>query len=175
MRENRLSLSMAIMTVLLAAACSAPAPAASPSAAPTDVPTPTPTEVPTAAPSDAPTPTPTEAAAVVDSAEAAAQLVLASDPRFAGIGPLDPELIGQSAWYEVAPTTCDPIADCVWMVKITVGWGDCPAGCINRHHWRYLVGTGGSVALIDESGDDLDGKGESEPVMPRVVQPPRAP
>ena len=68
----------------------------------------------------------------VTQAEAVAQ-VLAQDPRFAGIGPLDPDLIGQSAWYEVSPATVG------WRVTVTMGWGDCQAGCISRHTWVYDV------------------------------------
>ena len=62
------------------------------------------------------------------SQQEAVELVLASDPQFAGIGPLDRDLIGQSAWYEVTPGTVG------WRVTITKGWGDCQAGCIDRHH-----------------------------------------
>lgn len=79
----------------------------------------------------------------------AAQLALAQQPRFAGIGPLDPDLIGQAAWYEVAEV------DGGWEVLIRIGWGDCPAGCINQHRWTYLVDREGSVELTHEEGDAL--------------------
>jgi hypothetical protein len=91
------------------------------------------------------------------SQEEAVAKVLASDPRFSGIGPLDPNLIGQSAWYEVSPATVG------WRVVITQGWGDCPAGCISRHTWTYDVDGAGVVTLVDESGDPLpDGSGGTD-------------
>jgi len=37
---------------------------------------------------------------------------------------------------------------------LTLGWGDCPAGCIYKHYWLFSV-TDGSVTLIDEGGDQL--------------------
>ena len=94
----------------------------------------------------APTPT-----AVVISREEAVARVLAEDPRFAGIGPLDPDLIGQAAWYQVLAATVG------WRVVVTIGWGDCPAGCINRHTWVYDAAPDGTVALVEESGDPLEG------------------
>jgi hypothetical protein len=81
--------------------------------------------------------------------------VLAQDPRFAGIGPQDPNLIGQSAWYEVSPALVG------WRVTVTKGWGDCQAGCISRHTWVYDVDAAGVVTLVEERGDPLpDGSGE---------------
>jgi hypothetical protein len=82
-------------------------------------------------------------------AAAAARLVLAEQGRFAGIGPLDPNLIGQAAWYDVSET------DDGWQVTIRIGWGDCPAGCISEHRWTYAVGHDASVELIQEAGDVL--------------------
>jgi hypothetical protein len=80
---------------------------------------------------------------------------LAQDPRFADIGPLDPNLIGQSAWYEVSPATVG------WRVTITKGWGDCQAGCINKHTWVYDVDGSGAVRLVEETGDPVeDGTGD---------------
>ena len=74
--------------------------------------------------------------------------VVATEPRFANIGPMDPELIGQSAWYEVTPAS----GVGAFIVSVTVGWGDCPAGCIDRHTWTYAVAPDGTVALQNESG-----------------------
>jgi hypothetical protein len=82
-------------------------------------------------------------------AAAAARLALAQQARFAGIGPLDRNLIGQAAWYEVTES------DDGWQVVIRIGWGDCPAGCINEHRWTYAVGRDGTVELVREEGDDL--------------------
>ena len=77
----------------------------------------------------------------------AVQLVLRQDARFAGIRPADPDLIGQSAWYEVAATENG------WQVQVRIGWGDCPAGCINQHRWVYAVTREGDVSLVSEEGD----------------------
>jgi hypothetical protein len=80
--------------------------------------------------------------------------VLAQDPRFAGMVPLDPDLIGQSAWYEVGPAVVG------WRVSVTIGWGDCQAGCISRHVWVYDVDADGTVTLVEERGDPFeDGSG----------------
>ncbi len=81
----------------------------------------------------------------------AVALVLAQDPRFARVGPPDPNLIGQSAWYEVAPALVG------WRVTVTIGWGDCQAGCISRHAWVYDVDPTGAVTLVEERGDPLEG------------------
>lgn len=35
------------------------------------------------------------------------------------------------------------------------GFGDCPAGCINRHSWQFDVGRDGSVSFVGEQGDPL--------------------
>jgi hypothetical protein len=102
------------------------------------------------APTPGPTPSPTPGEGSLTREQAIAK-VLASDPRFVGIGPVDPNLIGQSAWYEVSPAAVG------WRVTVTIGWGDCPAGCINRHAWVFDVDGRGSVTLIEEFGDPLEG------------------
>lgn len=114
-----------------------------------------------------PMPSPTNGA--VRTEEEAVATVLALDPRFAGIGPLSPDLIGQSAWYEVSPATVG------WRVTITQGWGDCQAGCINRHTWTYDVDPRGVVTLVSEGGDPLDesagGDVDGVPGSPPVAIP----
>jgi hypothetical protein len=87
------------------------------------------------------------AAPTVASAEDAAALVVASDPRFEGAIALDPEMIGVSKWWEASAND-----DGSYAVKVTIGWGDCPAGCINQHTWSYRVGRDGALALLEESG-----------------------
>ena len=105
-------------------------------------------------------------------AAAAARLALAQQDRFAGIGPLDENLIGQAAWYQVADDGDG------WQVLIRIGWGDCPAGCINEHRWTYAVGRDASVELIHEEGDTLPdatgvrGTVTSGPTCPVETQPP---
>ena len=115
-----------------------------------------PTPPPSAPPPSAPPPSasaPTSGGPLTE-AEAVAR-VLAQDSRFAGIRPPDPNLIGQSAWYEVSPAVVG------WRVVVTIGWGDCQAGCINRHSWVYDVDPAGAVTLVEERGDPVgDGSGD---------------
>ncbi|MGZ8563653.1 MAG: MSCRAMM family protein [Candidatus Limnocylindria bacterium] len=105
-------------------------------------------------------------------AEEAVRLVLAQQERFRGIGPLDQNLIGQAAWYEAAA------AGDGWEVLIRIGWGDCPAGCIEEHRWTYAVTHDGGVRLISETGDVLpDATGVrgiviAGPTCPVVTDPP---
>lgn len=125
------ALGVALLALLLSAvvACGA-AGGASPSS---------PSSTPTPPPSHGPVTTPEEAVAAV----------IAVEPRFTGIGPQDPDLIGQSAWYEVTPAS----GVGAFVVDIRVGWGDCPAGCINEHTWTYVVQTDGTAQLQSEGGD----------------------
>jgi hypothetical protein len=87
--------------------------------------------------------------AEVDSPEAAARLVLASDPRFANVQKKDPDLIGQCCYYEAVRGQEG------FRVRITVGWGDCPAGCIDHHTWTYDVSRDGDISLIGQAGDPV--------------------
>jgi hypothetical protein len=94
----------------------------------------------------------------ITSPVAAAALVLATDARFADLGPQDPNRIGECCFYAAAPTAEG------YEVTIEIGWGDCPAGCINRHHWFYTVATDGTVRLDREDGppvpDAVPGPGD---------------
>jgi len=82
-------------------------------------------------------------------ATAAARLVLAINPRFAGIEKHDAALIGQASWYEVTAR------DDGWAVTVRIGWGDCPSGCIHQHRWTFSVSSAGGVTPTGESGDAL--------------------
>lgn len=102
------------------------------------------------------TASPTGSPMTVDSPEGAARQVAATSPLFEGIGPRDPDLIGQASWWEAASTSDG------WRVTFRVGWGDCPAGCIDEHTWTYDVTKDGSVSFVEERGtpvppDVLDG------------------
>jgi len=102
----------------------------------------------------------------------AARLALSQQARFAGIGPIDENLIGQAAWYRVAESGDG------WEVLIRIGWGDCPAGCINQHMWTYAVGRDSSVELVGEEGDAMpDATGvrgvvTAGPTCPVLTDPP---
>jgi hypothetical protein len=101
-------------------------------------------------PSPTPQPTPTPVAASVESPEDAASLVIATNPVFAGAIELTPDIIGASTYWE-----SEALDDGGYRIVMTVGWGDCPAGCINRHVWTYEVAADGQLELVGETGDDL--------------------
>lgn len=92
---------------------------------------------------------PTATPQAVTTPEGAVAAVVAHEPRLTGIGPLDPDLIGQANWYEVTPAS----GVGAFLVTIRIGWGDCPAGCINEHRWVYAVQPDGSVVTQSETGD----------------------
>ena len=100
------------------------------------------------APGGSPSPIATSPAGPPTEQEAVA-LVLAQDPRFAGLGPRDPSLIGQGSWHEVRA------AGSGYAVTVRIGWGDCPAGCISSHTWVFAVGADQGVRLVRESGGEL--------------------
>jgi len=80
----------------------------------------------------------------------AAALVIASNPMFAGTMERRPDVIGASRWW-----TAEPLASGGYRVEVTVGWGDCPAGCIEHHVWTFDVDASGSLKLVGESGDPV--------------------
>jgi hypothetical protein len=87
---------------------------------------------------------------VTTEADAVAR-VIAYEPRFTGIRPRDPGMIGQSSWYEVAPAS----GVGAFIVSVRVGWGDCPAGCIDEHTWVFSVTPDGTVTLQSEGGAEV--------------------
>jgi hypothetical protein len=89
------------------------------------------------------------AAGSVSTPDEAATRVIASEPKFKNVHRKDPNLIGQCCWYETAPGQDG------FRVKITMGWGDCPSGCIDSHVWTYEVSRSGEIELIGESGDPV--------------------
>lgn len=135
-----------------------PSPSAQPSASASVAPSSSarPSPSPSPDPSGRSSPEASPSVAPVDSIHRAVALVLASDPRFAGIGPLQYGLIGQPAWYEASGTADG------FVVTVRIGWGDCPSGCIEEHRWRYAVDRDGRISLRDESGDPV----------PAAVRPP---
>jgi hypothetical protein len=88
---------------------------------------------------------------LVTTGEDAIARVIEHEPRFAGITKRDPDMIGQASWYEVAPAS----GVGAFTVTIRVGWGDCPAGCIDEHKWVYAVAPDGSVTRLSENGTDV--------------------
>ncbi len=96
-----------------------------------------------------PTPSPSPPTVDLPFEVRAVAVALGSDPRFRGFGPLDPSLIGQDRWYEVLP-----LGDGI-RVRLHLGWGDCPAGCINEHTIDVDVDRSLAVIAINEAGDPL--------------------
>ena len=124
-----------------------------------------------ASPTQGPLSTPTPAVSSLSALDAAA-LVVAQNPRFAGIGSRDPNMVGQGSWYEVAPSASG------WSVMVQLGWGDCQAGCISRHMWTFAVTNAGAVSLVSETGDVLPAAsgiastgGSSPGAAPAATQP----
>lgn len=95
-----------------------------------------------------PTSTETPSVGPVRTIEEAVQRVIATEPRLTGIQAFDSGRIGQSSWYAVTPAS----GVGAFVVEIQVGWGDCQAGCIDQHTWRYAVAPDGGVRLLMEEG-----------------------
>lgn len=91
-------------------------------------------------------PPPSPSSGPVISPQDAVARILAAHPEFARIGPLNQDLIGQCCWWEVAQVPAG------YQVLIHVGWGDCQAGCIEKHEWTYTVSAAGAISLIGEQG-----------------------
>jgi carboxypeptidase family protein/putative VirB-like lipoprotein len=102
------------------------------------------TTQPSASPGQA-TPAPTTIASV----EEAAARVIEEYPTFAGIGPVDPNLIGGCCSWKGTETEDG------FLVTFEVGWGDCPSGCIDRHAWTFAVTPDGTVTLVDDRGSPV--------------------
>jgi hypothetical protein len=105
---------------------------------------------PTSTPEPTLRPTSTPIVARVSSPADAAALVIATNPIFAGTMELRPDVIGLSRWW-----TATPLATGGYRVELTVGWGDCMAGCIERHVWTFEVDASGGVKLVSETGDPV--------------------
>jgi len=102
---------------------------------------------------------PTPASPAISTAEAAAAAVAATNPRFEGIERKNPDMIGQGSFWEAKPMAAGayaPASPGSWEVTYTIGWGDCPAGCIYEHVWTYRVDADGTVTLQSETGDPLE-------------------
>lgn len=44
----------------------------------------------------------------------------------------------------------------------TKGWGDCIAGCINKHYWKFTIGPENSVVELVEENGDIESKNDSQ-------------
>jgi hypothetical protein len=142
--RHRPPLVLFVLALLTAAACSS---AAAPTQAPILEPSSAPSAPASSAPSDELTPVPgASASAPLSDADRAAAAVLATDPRFTNLQADNPDLIGQCCFYAVRQTADG------WAVTVEIGWGDCPAGCIDKHQWTYTVDKAGTVTKTGETG-----------------------
>jgi hypothetical protein len=170
----RLSIALCVLAAGLLLGCAGGPGATNPLGTPAST-------LPTPGATGAPTPTAPIDGRDVSSPAQAAALVFASDRMWARMVPLRPDMVGQSSWYE-ALEAADGYA-----VNITLGQGDCQAGCIEKHTWQYHVDFDGNVELLGEVGDPVDvppgeGGGEGDarvtialtagPACPVVQDPP---
>jgi hypothetical protein len=86
----------------------------------------------------------------VETPDEAVAAIRAHTPWFDGIEALDPNLIGQAASWTAEPTDEQSIR-----VTFEVGWGDCQAGCIDRHTWTWDVASDGSLDWVGEDGSEV--------------------
>ena len=121
---------------------------------------------PSAAPVGSPAASAAPSAGVVTTEEEALARVVAQEPRFAGITKRDPEMIGQSSWYEIAPAS----GVGAFVVTIRVGWGDCPSGCIEEHTWVYAVAPDGTVSLQSQGGGEVPAEAWPSPAAGGAAQ-----
>jgi hypothetical protein len=42
-----------------------------------------------------------------------------------------------------------------WELEYSVGYGDCPSGCVQRHYWTFLADLGGFVRYEGDRGDPI--------------------
>jgi hypothetical protein len=97
---------------------------------------------------------PTPAPASIDTPEAAASLIAHRVPLFDGFGPLSSDMIGQDRYWQADPIDAGTPPS-GWKVTFFVGWGDCQAGCIDRHTWTWSVLRDGTVTWGEEAGSVL--------------------
>lgn len=99
----------------------------------------------TASPTGSASPAPSAPVSITTPDQAAAR-VGQMVPGLAGITERDPDVIGACCFWQATET------DAGFRLTYEVGWGDCPAGCIERHRWVYSVTRDGFVELVSEEG-----------------------
>jgi hypothetical protein len=82
----------------------------------------------------------------IDSGAEAHAAVLALGTPFNSFAPIESAMIGANATYEVKGSDG---GDAAWIVIYTYGWGDCQAGCIDRHSWAFQVDSRTGIATYD--------------------------
>jgi hypothetical protein len=99
-----------------------------------------------AASTSPPTPSPSLSPVTITTPEQAAARVVEVVPSFAGIGPRKKDMIGGCCFWEAIDTPNG------FEITFEVGWGDCQAGCIERHRWVYSVSGDSTVTQLNENG-----------------------
>jgi hypothetical protein len=100
--------------------------------------------------------------------------VFASNPIFSSIRQRDAQVIGDSMDFSTITL------DNGFGVSITMGSGDCPSGCVNKHTWNYTVSADGQVKLVSEQGEEVDmtidpGTADPAQITVRLVSGPVCP
>jgi hypothetical protein len=134
------------------------------SAPPSSASTPAPSAPVTPPTSTAPAtvPSPRQVTQVTSAAQAAA-VVFESNPLFGSVSQPIAGVIGQSSSYQASQSGDG------FNVSVTLGSGDCPAGCINEHTWNYSVSGDGRVTLVNEQGDPFEAPTENVTPDPATV------
>ena len=101
------------------------------------------------APSPSGIPSGAPASGEVTSDRIAAFRVGIENPLLAGVRQRQADAVGQPAWWDGTQTGDG------WRLVYTIGWGDCLAGCIERHTFTYDVARDGTVVLVAEDGDAI--------------------
>ncbi len=60
-----------------------------------------------------------------------------------------------NAWAGDGPEIIAQAGTDHWLLTYSLGWGDCPAGCIDRHFWLFKVSTIGEVTYLGSSGTPI--------------------
>lgn len=63
---------------------------------------------------------------------------------------------GEGSRRDLAPAASPSATRAGWKLELSVGWGDCPSGCISRHWIDVAVSANGEVALLGSEGAELE-------------------
>jgi len=55
-----------------------------------------------------------------------------------------------------------------WRLEYSAGKGDCPAGCIERDRWTFLVTTDGRVTFVGSTGSPQDRASQALPLLTKI-------
>jgi hypothetical protein len=89
-----------------------------------------------------------------------ATLLSSQSRNIAGLVHLFEAIEGMTSVYSDGPVGGGPdinvwSGENTWRVDYSLGWGDCPSGCINQHAWSFSVSYDGYVDHLGSSGPDI--------------------